>query len=165
MSSPRDGLRFTSPALGDLTVPRNINAIALACRFAFAKRVSILTQIADGELLRNATVVTKTGQVIQIEIEPSIRERMEAVKILAEFGAIKDHHPTAEVLPAELQDLLPPEGSEPLLLAGAPSEPTPDHGSAPTDAFARVLARLEEAASVLSQGNGAAPPVVSDGPP
>lgn len=169
--APRDGITFSAPGMEDEHVPRNINAVALACRYAFAKRVKLLTQIADAELIRKATLLTKTGEVVEIEIEPTIRERMEAVKILGDLGRVKEYDPPAEILPEELRDLLPPEGSPmtPLaLLTSGPSTPASvpeaEHsapfGSRPTDSFAdalaRVVSRLEGAAEVLSARDGAA---------
>jgi hypothetical protein len=69
------------------------SAVALACRMAFEERVPLLKKIADGKIARVHEVATASGKVVAIRIQPTIRERIQALEVLAKCGRVYSDEP------------------------------------------------------------------------
>lgn len=64
------------------------SAVRAAARLAFADRIKVLCEIADGTLTSRTQLVTKTGQVVTLEHEPTLDERIKAIDKLGKYGGL-----------------------------------------------------------------------------
>jgi hypothetical protein len=62
--------------------------VRAASRLAFAERIPTLCAIADGTLRYKTSYVTRAGQVIDVEHEPSLDDRIKAIDKLGKYGGL-----------------------------------------------------------------------------
>lgn len=64
------------------------SAVRAAARLAFADRIKILCDIADGTLTCRTQYATKDGRVVSLEHEPTLDERIKAIDKLGKYGGL-----------------------------------------------------------------------------
>lgn len=64
------------------------SAIRNVARLAFAERIQVLCDIADGKLTQRTQFATKDGRVISVENEPTIDDRIKAIDKLGKYGGL-----------------------------------------------------------------------------
>lgn len=62
--------------------------VKAASRLAFAERIPTLCAIADGTLRYKTRYVTRAGQVVEVEHEPSLDDRIKAIDKLGKYGGL-----------------------------------------------------------------------------
>ena len=76
------------------------SAIREYCRGAFAKRVPVLEAIADGQPLKFVKI--QDGTRVEAEITASVKERVQAIDILAKYGGVDKLAITVEEQPEQV---------------------------------------------------------------
>lgn len=62
--------------------------VKAASRLAFVERIPTLCAIADGTLRYKTRYVTRAGQVVEVEHEPSLDDRIKAIDKLGKYGGL-----------------------------------------------------------------------------
>lgn len=84
----RHGGEVLPPALFGSDSDRSLPLVRQRARASFVHRVNILERIADGEYQQQVTTTGPDGKKTVTTYTPSAKDRMQAVRMLGEYGGI-----------------------------------------------------------------------------